>query len=89
MKGVIVFAVLAVALMAAVKDGRVLHKLGLTGGCALVSTPTGQTGAWERCVPGKLQGAPDLTRQGCLSAGTYGKAEFWKCPARVESGPHA
>ena len=88
MRGVLVFAVLVVALMATIKDGRALHKLGLTGGCAAVATPAGQTGAWERCIAGKLEGAPDLSRQGCLSAGTYGKAEFWKCPARIKSGPN-
>ena len=39
MKGVLVCAVLVVALMAVIKDGRVLRKMGLSGSCAAVSTP--------------------------------------------------
>ena len=89
MKGVLVVAVLAAAFMATIKDGRVPHKLGLTGGCTAVATPQGQSGAWERCVPGKLEGAPDLSRQGCVPTGTYRKAEFWRCPEELDSGPHA
>jgi hypothetical protein len=88
MRAVLVFAVLVVAVMATIKDGRALHRIGLTGSCSTVATPAGQAGSWERCVAGKLEGAPDLSRQGCLSAGTYGKAEFWKCPARLKSGPN-
>jgi hypothetical protein len=87
MKGVIVCAALILALMAAIKDGRVLREVGLTGGCSAVAPPMGQTGSWERCVPGKLQGAPDLTRQGCVSQGTYEKAELWRCPADIQAGP--
>ena len=89
MKGVLVVAVLVLALMATIKDGRALHKLGLTGGCTTVATPVGQTGSWERCVPGKLEGSPDLSRQGCVPSGTSGPAEFWKCPEQLDSGPNA
>jgi hypothetical protein len=89
MRGVIVAAALIVALMILIKDGRVLRKAGLTGGCAAVATPAGQTGSWERCTPGKLEGAPDLSRHGCLSAGTYGKDEFWKCPAPIQAGANS
>jgi hypothetical protein len=87
MKGVIVCAVLIFVAMALIKDGRVLRTVGLTGGCSAVAAPSGQTGSWERCVPGKLQGAPDLSRQGCISAGIYNKAELWRCPADIQAGP--
>ena len=87
MKGVLVVAALIVALMAGIKDGRVMRKAGLTGGCSGVATPRGDTGAWKACVAGKLQGAPDLTRQGCTSVSTYGKTEYWRCPAQIGSAP--
>jgi hypothetical protein len=87
MKGVLVVAALIVALMAAIKDGRVLRQAGLTGGCSTVPTPRGETGSWKGCVAGKLQGAPDLTRQGCASVSTVGKTEYWRCPAQIGSAP--
>ena len=88
MKGVLVCAVLVVALMAVIKDGRVLRKMGLSGSCTAVSTPKGQTGHWVKCTSGKLQGAPNLSRQSCSSASAQGKIEYWRCPAPIEAGPN-
>lgn len=86
MSRILLTAVVIVAVMALIKDGRILRQAGLTGGCSLVATPHGETGAWERCLPGKLEGAPNLSRNGCTSAGTAGKAEYWRCPAPIDSG---
>ena len=87
MRGVFIAAVLIVLVMIAIKDGRLLREAGLTGGCRVVATPQGQEGDWQACVPGKLQGAPDLTRQSCTSAGFHGGSEYWRCPAGIEGGP--
>lgn len=90
MRRIILIAALIVALMAAVKDGRVARKAGLTGSCTAVSAPKDQeTGDWQRCTSGKLEGAPDLTRQGCSAVSFVGKSEYWRCPARIDSGPGA
>jgi hypothetical protein len=89
MKGVLVVGLVIFALMAAIKDGRILRKAGLTGGCTAIAAPAGQTGSWERCVPGKLEGAPDLSKQDCVVAQTYRKTELWRCPAPIEAGPNA
>ncbi len=87
MRGVFVGAALIVLLMVAIKDGRFLREVGLTGGCRPVAAPAGQSGAWQACEPGKLQGAPDLTRQGCTSVTFVGKTEYWRCPAAIQGGP--
>jgi hypothetical protein len=87
MRGVLVAAFLVLAVMIAIKDGRFLHEAGLTGGCRAVAPPAGQKGNWEACDPGKLQGAPDLSRQGCKSITFVGKTEYWRCPAGIEGGP--
>ena len=87
MKGVVVAAALILVTMIAIKDGRLFHHSGFTGGCTAVATPSGQTGAWQKCTAGKLQGAPDLTRQGCTVVGRPGNTEFWRCPARIGSAP--
>ena len=89
MKGVLVSAAIVIALMAAIKDGRVLRKAGLTGRCTAVATPRGDTGEWQRCTAGKLEGAPDLSRQGCTVTSTVGKTEYWRCPAKIQAQPGA
>jgi hypothetical protein len=88
MKGVLVCAVIVVALMAVIKDGRVTRKLGLSGSCVSVATPKGQTGSWVKCTSGKLQGAPNLSRQSCTSAQAQGNIEYWRCPASIQAAPH-
>jgi len=86
MRGVLLAAILIVALMVAIKDGRLLREAGLTGGCRAVATPKGQDGDWLACDPGKLQGAPDLSRQSCKSVSFLGKTEYWRCPAGTQGG---
>jgi hypothetical protein len=85
MRGVFVAAILVFALMFAIKDGRLMRKAGLTGGCTVLAVQAADTGSWQACTPGKLQGAPDLTRQSCTSVKKVGKTEYWHCPAGIES----
>jgi len=85
MRGVLVGAVLIFALMLVIKDGRASRNLGLTGSCQAVAAPRGADGVWEACEPGRLEGAPDLSRQGCKSVSFVGKRELWRCPASIKS----
>ncbi len=91
MRGVLVGAVLIFALMLVIKDGRASRNLGLTGSCHAVAAPhavagpRGADGVWESCEPGRLEGAPDLSRQGCKSVSFVGKRELWRCPASIKS----
>src|SRR6266498_3203527 len=87
MRGVLVGALLVLSLMVAIKDGRVLRKAGLTGGCTALTTPAGDTGSWAACTPGKLQGAPDLTRQGCPLMEGGGKTQYRPWPGRLQFTP--
>jgi hypothetical protein len=83
----IVFAgVLVLAVMIAIKDGRVLRSTGLTGACAMAQRLTDGT-QLEACRAGRLAGRPDLSRQGCTTAGVAATYEYWRCPAGVVSGP--
>jgi hypothetical protein len=86
LKRVVVSGVLVLALMVAVKDGRVLRETGLTGACSVAQTlPDGTQ--LDACRSGKLAGRPDLSRQGCIAAGITGTYQYWRCPASVVSGP--
>jgi hypothetical protein len=87
LKRVVAAAVLVLALMVAIKDGRVLHKTGLTGSCAVVQVAPDGT-SLQACRPGKLEGRPDLTRQGCKDAGLNGTYGYWRCPAEVAAAAH-
>lgn len=83
---VLVTAALAAGLAFA-KDARVLERAELVGTCAPVAAPAGDTGAvYASCRPGRLEGRPDLTRRSCVSQGTAGRVEVWRCPAPVDSG---
>jgi hypothetical protein len=85
-KSIVFVASVLAAGMVAVKDGRVLHAAGLTGACAVVQT-TADGQQWEACSSGKLEGAPDLSRNGCTDTGLYAGRVFWRCPAPVVSAP--
>jgi hypothetical protein len=81
-KRVVVAGVLVLAVMIAVKDGRILRETGLSGACAVAQTLSDGTQV-EACRAGRLAGRPDLRRQGCKEAGISGTYEYWRCPASV------
>jgi hypothetical protein len=84
-KRIVLTATLVLALMVAIKDGRILSKTGLTGSCAVVQTDADGS-QLEACQAGKLEGLPDLKRQGCKDAGVSGTYAYWRCPAAVVAG---
>lgn len=75
-------AVVVLALMVAIKDGRLLRAAGLTGSCRAVQAAVDGTQV-ELCRPGRLEGLPDLSRHGCTDAGRAGPDEYWRCPAAL------
>ena len=81
-KRIVVFAALVIALMVAVKDGRLLRSTGITASCSVVQTATDGT-QLEACKAGKLEGRPDLSARSCTDEGLSGTYEYWKCPAAL------
>jgi hypothetical protein len=79
LKRVVVVAVVIVALMIAVKDGRVLRTAGLTGTCSVAQATYGLS-ELVACTAGKLEGRPDLSHRGCRRGRIVGKYEYWGCP---------
>jgi hypothetical protein len=79
LKQIVVAAACIAALMAAVKDGRVLRTAGMTASCTVV-TLNSDGSQLAACRAGRLEGAPDLSRRGCTSAGTAGGTAYWRCP---------
>jgi hypothetical protein len=73
--------VVIVAVMVAIKDGRVLRATGLTGSCTVVSTaPNGIQ--VKACKKGKIHGAPNLAVKGCTQTGILDGRTYWRCPPR-------
>jgi hypothetical protein len=79
LKQIVVAAACIAALMAAVKDGRVLRTAGMTASCSVV-TRNSDGSQLAACHAGRLEGAPDLSRRGCTNAGTAGGTVYWRCP---------
>ena len=79
---IVLAGLVVVALMVGVKDGHVLRVAGLTGSCTVVQSTVDGT-QLEVCKAGKLEGMPDLSRQGCTDVGIAIAREYWKCPARL------
>jgi hypothetical protein len=74
---------LVVAVMATVKDGRLLAKAGLVGGCTQVSARGADGPTWQTCKRGRLEDYPDLTDKSCVAYGFRHGREYWRCPASL------
>lgn len=86
---ILIVAAAIVAVMGAVKDGRLLRHVGLTASCKSVAAATSNASVVEACTPGKLEGLPDLSRHGCKARGIQGRLEYWDCPASIAARPGA
>jgi hypothetical protein len=74
-----------VAVMIAVRDGRILAEAGLKGTCVATASPAGQTEWWHACSDGRITGRPDMSRHNCTRQGFRGELELWRCPAPLSS----
>jgi hypothetical protein len=82
------FALLAAVIAAGlglVQQKQVLQNAHLTGYCTQIATPTGQTGVWQECRPGKLTGTPGLSRGSCVRVSHAATRDVWRCPTALES----
>jgi hypothetical protein len=85
----LVVGALALALMAAIKDGRLPRTVGLTASCVAAVAPPAPADPerpyWIGCRAGKLTGRADFSGSQCTSAGLVGGLEYWRCPAPLGS----
>jgi hypothetical protein len=58
---------------------------GWTGGCTVVGGTPGGDSEWRQCHAGRLEGKPDLRRDGCTPTALGGPTDLWRCPAPVSS----
>jgi len=82
---ILLIGTLVAALMAAVKDGRVLAKAGLVGGCTQMRATAADGSTWQACRRGRLEDYPNLSNKSCVSVGFKHGREYWRCPASLVS----
>lgn len=82
---IILVGALAIGLMAAIKDGRVLRDAGLLSTCSPMIVDGKSDASLLSCSKGRLDGWPNMTNQSCTLISSRPKHEFWRCAAPVVS----
>jgi hypothetical protein len=85
LRRVLAVAVVVLALVVALKDGRLLRTAGLTGSCSVVQQFPGGS-ELAACRSGKVEGRPDLSHRGCRLVGRNRTFQYWRCPAGFDIG---
>jgi hypothetical protein len=82
---IIVVGALAIGLMLAVKDGRILRDAGLLSSCAPVVENGQSEPTLLSCTKGRLDGWPNETNNSCNLIAVHPTREYWRCVAPVVS----
>jgi hypothetical protein len=80
---ILIVGALAIGVMAAIKDGRVLRDAGLLSRCSAVNTSHSEMS----CSKGRLDGFPDLTNRSCSLVAANLSHQVWRCAAPIVSSP--
>ncbi|HLY86598.1 MAG TPA: hypothetical protein VKO84_08845 [Gaiellaceae bacterium] len=79
---IFIVGAIAIGIMAAIKDGRVLRDAGLLSRCSAVSASNRSE---LSCTKGRLDGFPNLTNQSCELVSASASRQVWRCAAPVVS----
>jgi hypothetical protein len=82
---ILIVGALAIGLMAAIRDGRVLRDAGLLSSCKPVVVDGREDGSMQSCSKGRLDGFPDLTNKSCDLVSVRQNREYWRCAAPIVS----
>jgi hypothetical protein len=82
---ILIVGALAIGLMAAIRDGRVLRDAGLLHSCNQVSVGGKVDATLMACSQGRLDGYPDLTSKGCRMISARRRYEYWRCEEPIVS----
>jgi hypothetical protein len=82
---IILVGALAIGVMAAIKDGRVLKDAGLLSSCTALASGGKSDQTEMSCSKGRLDGWPDLTNKSCTLTSMGRHREYWHCLAPVVS----
>ena len=82
---ILIVGALAIGLMAAIRDGRLMRDAGLLSTCNLVTVNGKSDPTLLSCSKGRLDGWPNMTSQSCTLISVRPKHEYWRCAAPVVS----
>jgi hypothetical protein len=82
---ILIVGALAIGLMAAIRDGRILRDAGLLSSCSPMVVNGHEDGSLQSCSKGRLDGFPDLTNKSCVLFSTRQNREYWRCEAPIIS----
>jgi hypothetical protein len=82
---ILIVGALAIGLMAAIRDGRILRDAGLLSTCNPVLVDGRADPTLLSCAKGRLDGFPDMTDKACHLVSVRPNREFWRCEAPVIS----
>jgi hypothetical protein len=88
LKRAVAVAAMVVVAMIAAKDGRLMRASGFAGACSVFQT-YGDSTKVVTCAPGRFEGRPDLSHEGCRSIGMKGATQYWRCSASFDVGDFA
>jgi hypothetical protein len=79
---ILLVGALVAGAMYAVKDGSLLRRAGLVGGCSAVAAQESDQ-TMQRCRKGRLDGYPNLEKKACQSMYFSGGYQYWRCLAPI------
>jgi hypothetical protein len=82
---ILIVGALAIGLMAAIRDGRVLRDAGLLSSCGPVVVDGKPDPTLQSCRKGRLDGFPDLTDKSCRLVFQGAQRQVWSCAAPLVS----
>jgi hypothetical protein len=82
---ILIVGTLAIGLMAAIRDGRILRDAGLLSSCSPVVVNGKQDTTLQSCSKGRLNGFPDLTNKSCVLVSAQPQRQVWRCEAPIVS----
>jgi hypothetical protein len=82
---ILIVGALAIGLMAAIRDGRILRDSGLLSSCVPATVDGRQDATVQSCSKGRLDGYPDLTNKSCTLVSVRAGREYWRCEAPIVS----
>jgi hypothetical protein len=82
---ILIVGALAIGLMAAIRDGRILRDAGLLSACNAVVVNGRADPTFLSCSKGRLDGFPDMSNKACHLVSVRPNREFWRCEAPVIS----
>ena len=82
---ILIVGALAIGLMAAIRDGRILRDAGLLSSCSPAVVGGKQDPTLQSCSKGRLDGFPDLTNKSCELVSARPTRELWRCQAPIVS----